>query len=584
MVIAAATVIAYFPVWHGGFIWDDDYYITHNPLLIAQDGLRRIWFSLDSPSQYFPLVYTTFRIERGLWGLDPTGYHCVNFVLHIANALLLWWLLVRLKVPGGWLAAAIFALHPVQVESVAWITERKNVLMGFFFLLTLHAWVKFIDPGTKKRVLVYTMGLIFYALALSAKTTACTLPAALLLILWLQKRDIDYRRIVQVIPFVILGVGMGLVAIWWERYHQGTRGTLFALGPLERVLIASRGVWFYLSKLLWPSDLMFLYPKWNIQATDPRAYFWVLAGVLMCVAIYFSRRWFGRSVETAALFFVTTLGPVLGLIMLYTFRYTFVSDHYQYLASIGVFALIGAGAIRLAKSMKYGRQGLWVATCLILFSLGFLTWRQSATYRDLDTLWQTTIARNPSCETCYNNLGTILMRKGQVDGAIGYYEKATEISPHDAEPESNLGYALLAKGRPDEAIVHSQKALELDPNFAQAYHVLGDIYLAKNDFDRAITAYQNALRRQPDDVTGRGNLGISLTAVGKTGEALDQFEAAVRLDPSSAQAHYNLGYLLVRMGEPQKAAPHLTEALRLKPDYVQAREQLHELGLAAPSR
>src|SRR5207249_3190776 len=199
-------------------------------------------------------VYTTFRIEHELWGLNPAGYHWVNLLLHVANALLVWRVLVRLNVPGAWLAAAIFALHPVQVESVAWITEQKNVLMGFFFLLTLLAWTAFVDQGTARPWRLYAVALFFYILALSAKTTACTLPAALLLILWLKGKAIDRRRLIEVLPFLILGLSMGLLAVWWERYHQGTHGALFALSPLERTLVASRAVWFYLSKLIWPSS------------------------------------------------------------------------------------------------------------------------------------------------------------------------------------------------------------------------------------------------------------------------------------------------------------------------------------------
>src|SRR5256886_4643479 len=195
--LAAVTVLAYRPAWNGGFIWDDDDCVTNNELLTAPDGLRRIWFSLDSPSQYFPLVYSTFRIEHALWGLNPAGYHWTNLLLHVANALLVWRLLARLKIPGAWLAGAIFALHPVQVESVAWITERKNVLMGFFFLLALLAWTAFVDQRTKRAWLFYGLALVFYALGLLAKTTACTLPAALLLILWLQKKPINWERILQ---------------------------------------------------------------------------------------------------------------------------------------------------------------------------------------------------------------------------------------------------------------------------------------------------------------------------------------------------------------------------------------------------
>src|SRR6266436_3039651 len=329
LLLAALTILVYRPAWNGGFLWDDDAYVTNNDLLTASDGLRRIWFSLDSPSQYFPLVYTTFRIERALWGLNPSGYHWVNLLLHVANALLVWRALARLNVLGAWLAGAVFALHPVQVESVAWITERKNVLMGFFFLLTLLAWVAFVDQRTKRPWLFYVLALILYLLALSAKTTACTLPAALFLILWLENQRISWKRIFQIVPFVVLGLSMGSLAIWWERYHQGTSRAIFTfLNPIERILVASRAVWFYLSKLIWPSKLTFIYPRWDIASTHLLDYVWLLAGLIGCMVIYFLRRDLGRSIEVAAAFFVATLGPVLGFIMLYTFRYTFVADHY----------------------------------------------------------------------------------------------------------------------------------------------------------------------------------------------------------------------------------------------------------------
>src|ERR1041384_661079 len=311
VVLTALTIFVYRPAWHGGFLWDDDAYIINNELLTAADGWQRIWFSLDSPSQYFPLTYSTFRIEHALWGLNTTGYHWINLLLHVGNALLIWAVLARLKVPGSWLAAAIFALHPVQVESVAWITERKNVLMGFFFLLTLVAWIAFVDERTRRPWILYCLSLVFYVLALSAKATACTLPAALFLILWLQKKPMTMRRLLQIVPFFLLGVAMGLLVVWWERYHQGTNRDVFTfLNPVERILVASRAVWFYLSKIFWPSNLTFIYPRWNIAPADLVDYTWLLAGVITCGAIYFLRRYLGRSIEVAAGFFVATLSPV----------------------------------------------------------------------------------------------------------------------------------------------------------------------------------------------------------------------------------------------------------------------------------
>ena len=333
LLLIAAVVVAYQPVWHAGFIWDDDDYVTENPLLTARDGLKRIWFSLDSPSQYFPMVYTVFRIERSFWGLNPAGYHWLNILLHAANAVLLWQLLRRLNVPGAWFGAAIFALHPVNVESVAWITELKNVLSLFFCLLALLAWVRFVEDRAGWKWC--SLALLFHAMALCSKTTACTLPAALLLILWLKRKPIGWRRLFQVAPFLVLGVGMGLVTVWWERFHQGTRGSDFAMNWTERLLVASRAVWFYAAKLVWPVHLAFSYPRWNIHASDPFAYTWLLAGTGACGLIWILRRRAGRSIEVAAVFYLATLSPLLGFIMLYTFRYTLVADHYQYAAMIG---------------------------------------------------------------------------------------------------------------------------------------------------------------------------------------------------------------------------------------------------------
>ena len=525
LVLCVVAVAAYRPAWHGGFIWDDDRYVTHNYLLTTPDGLRRIWFSLDAPSQYFPLAYTVLRFERALWGLNPTGYHWLNILLHVANALLVWRILARLSIPGSWLASAIFALHPVQVESVAWISELKNVLMGFFFLLTLLAWIEHVDATAKRRRIFYLAAVLFYLLALFAKSTACTLPAALLLILWLKKKAIGRREVLEILPFVVLALGVGLLAVWWEKYHQGTR-VLVALTPIERLLIASRAVWFYLSKIFWPSDLTFIYPRWQIDVANPLAYFWIIAAVAAGLLIYYGRRFVGRSAEVAALFFVTTLGPVVGFIMLYTFRYTFVADHYQYLASIGPIALVSAGLVRLGQAMRQTRWLIAVVSFIMLASLSALTWRQSSSYRDLETLWRTTIAKNPSCWMAYNNLGVVQFQKGDLDDAIEKYEQSLRLNPDYPEAHYNLGSALLQEGQIEEAIEHSRKALQLQPSDPDAHVVLGNAFMAKQDVDGAINQYAQALALRPDDSTAHYNLATALREKGEFEQAAREYEKA----------------------------------------------------------
>src|SRR6266480_2984652 len=575
VVLTGVTILAYRPAWHGGFLWDDDDYIIKNELLTAPDGWQRIWFSLDSPSQYFPFTYSTFRIEHALWGLNTTGYHWVNLLLHVGSALLVWAVLARLRVPGAWLAAAIFALHPVQVESVAWITERKNVLMGFFFLLTLLAWIAFVNERTRRQWIFYCLALIFYMLALSAKATACTLPAALFLILWLQKKPITMRRVIQVVPFVVLGIGMGLVAVWWERYHQGTnRGVFPFLSPIERILVASRAVWFYLSKIFWPSNLTFIYPRWNISPADLLDYIPLLACIAACVAIYFLRRYVGRSVEVATAFFVATLSPVLGFIMLYTFRYTFVADHYQYLACIGPIALASAGLVNLADVSKTSRTLIFnVALCVVAL-LATLTWRQAAMYGNIETLWRTTLSRNPSCWMAHNNLGIVLFEKGQLDDAIVHYRTTLQMQPNFWDADYNLGTALLGKGHVDEAIFYCDKAVRMQPTDPDAQVALANALLQKRRIDDAIAHYQKAVAIRPDYFLARYGLGQALLERGKLDAAIEHSRAALLIQPNNADCHTILAIALDEEGQSVEAIKHYEKALQISPQSVSALNNL----------
>ncbi len=505
LLLAALTIFVYRPSWNGGFLWDDDDYITHNELLTAPDGLRRIWFSLDSPSQYFPLVYTTFRIEHALWGMNPIGYHWINLILHVANALLVWRVLARLNVPGSWLAGAIFALHPVQVESVAWITERKNVLMGFFFLLTLLAWIAFIDERTKRPWRFYALALILYLLALSAK-----------------------------------------------------------------VLVASRAVWFYLGKLIWPGNLTFIYPKWQISSTHLPDYMWLLVGIGLCVAIYFLRRYVGRSVEVAAGFFVATLSPVLGFIMLFTFRYTFVADHYQYLACIGPIALVSAGVVSLADMLKDYRVFILTAALFVVATLAVLTWRQSAMYGDIETLWRITLKRNPECWMAHTNLGIVLLQKGQLDDGIAQYRAALQMQPDSWDAEYNLGTALVTKGEVDEAILHCERAVAMQPNDPDSQVSLGNALLQKKRIDEAIVHYQNALGIRPDYSLAHYGLGRAFLEKGEADNAIQHFRTALVIRPDDADCHTVLAVALDEKGETPEAIHHYEKALVIFPKSISA--------------
>lgn len=556
--IAIVTAIAYQPAWHGGFIWDDDAYVTHNPLLTAPDGLRRIWFSLDSPSQYFPLVYTTFRFERALWGLNTTGYHLVNITLHIVNALLVWRVLVRLAVPGAMLAAAIFALHPVHVESVAWITERKNVLMGVFFLLTLICWVNFLEPAARDRWRQYVFALICYALALFSKTNACTIPAALLLICWLKHERISLRRLGEVSPFVLLGIAMGAVTIWWERFHQGTRGAFFELGALERLLVASRAIWFYLGKLFWPAKLTFIYPRWEISAADPGGYVWIAALLAAAVIIYLLRGRFGRGPEVATVFYIATLSPLLGLIMLYTFRYTFVADHYQYLASIGPIAL-GSAALWRVERLR------WFAATAVTILLAVLTWNQARMYSNIEALWRTTIARSPQSWMAYNNLGIELARQGRHVDAIGAYRETVALQRDYPEGHYNLCISLLATGDVTGAIDEGRTAIRLSRNNAEAHVALGNAFATAGRREEARAEYERAVTLRPADLDAQYNLGLLLFQMQRAQDAVPHFEQ-VLAQRDDLKARVGLANALLALHRTDQAIAQFSAALQAAPD------------------
>ena len=562
--LVAATILAYQRVWHAGFIWDDDVYVTGNRLLSAPDGLRRIWFSLESPSQYFPLVYTTFRFEHWLWGNNPTGYHWTNILLHASNAVLVWRLLSRLRVAGAWFAAALFALHPVQVESVAWITERKNVLMGFFFLLALLFWARFLDRPPKSKW--YWLALGCYALALFSKTTACTIPAALFLILWLKHEPITWNRAGQIAPFVALGIGMGLVTIWWERFHIGTQGQVFAIGLPERLLIASRAIWFYLGKLVWPTHLSFSYPHWTISAMDPADYVWLIATGALGVAIFTARRYFGRGIEVAALFFVATLSPMLGFIMLYTFRFSFVADHYQYLACIGPLSVVAAGMATASDLVRGQQRFLKPILCgLVVVGLAVRTWQQSGSYADIETLWRSVIAANPESWMAHNNLGARLAQTARLDEAFVLYDKALKLNPTYAEAYYNLGNAFLRARRTEEAMQQYNKALELEPRISGAHANIADILLRRGEVAEAIKQIEIALQINEANAAYHKFLADALRRTGRADEVVAHYNRALELDPGAAEAHYNLGKTLREMGREEEALSHFQKAAELDP-------------------
>ena len=608
--IIAACIIVYAPAMRGEFIWDDETYVVENKLLTEPDGLYRIWFTTDSPSQYFPLVYTTFRFEHKLWGLNPLGYHIVNLALHIANSLLLWLLIFRLGIPAAWLAAAIFALHPVQVESAAWITERKNVLMTFFLFLSLLTWFQFIEGPRQsgRRWGIYFLSLLLYALALFSKTTACTLPAALVLILWFKRIRLDKKRWLEIVPYLLLGLAMSLVTMWWE-YIMFIGGTTLKLSRPERVLLASRALWFYLGKLVWPTDVTFSYPKWNISVTDPYQYIWLIAWVIAGWCTWHWREKIGRGFIAAIVFFVVTLLPMIGFLSLYTFRYTYVADHYQYVACIGPILLAAAGWHRLAGRLdERKRHFAVVLPVFVLIVLGVLSRQQCHAYKSLENLYGDIIRKNPGSWMAHNNLALHYKSLDRFDDSVRYYKKALQIGPNEVQSLVNLGIVLGLQGKEDEAMYYFKRTLQVDPNssdahfnigtmlgswgkfeesashlyravqskpdYAEAHSNLGMALGSLGRYDEAVVHYRQALEIKPDMADTLNNLAVTLRLQGKFDEAVSHFKQALKIDPNYADAHNNLGITLGMQGKFDEAIGHFQAALRIRPDFAEAKTNL----------
>ncbi len=541
LLLVVITMAAYLPSWSGTPIWDDDAHLT-KPALRSLDGLARIWTQPGATQQYYPLVHTLFWVEHRLWGDWPAGYHLLNILLHCTSALLLVGILRQLGIPGAWLAAAIFALHPIQVESVAWISELKNTLSGVFYFSSASAYLKF---DRTRNLGFYASALLLFALGLLSKTVIATLPAAMLVIFWWKRGKLSWREdLLPLIPFFLLGTAAGLFTAWAERNLIGAEGSDFNYSFIERILIAGRAIWFYLSKLFWPIDLIFVYPQWQVSQMVWWQYLFPTALLfLLAVLGWLSRRC--RAPLAALLFFVVTLFPVLGFLNVYPFRYSLVADHFQYLACLGIIALVASGIVLRLQHWRLWLHPSGSLLCgALLASLTILTWHQSTMYSDVETLWRTTIERNPRAWMAHNNLGAVLLQAGEVDEAIVHFRKALAIKADHVEAQANLGNALLQKGKLDEAIAQYDKALEIKSDYPEVHYNLGNALLQKGQVDEAIAHYEKALAIKPDYADVHNNLGIVLLQKGQVDEAIAHYQRALEINPQDVQARANLAWAL----------------------------------------
>jgi tetratricopeptide (TPR) repeat protein len=567
------TGLAYQPVWQAGFIWDDDDHLTANPAMTAPHGLKMIWSSL-AVSRYYPLTLTTFWLERRLWGLDPRPYHLVNVAVHAANGVLIFLLLRRWRTPGAWLAAMMWVLHPVNVESVAWITELKNTQSGLLFFLSILA---FLRVDTKKNHRWYALALVCGLAAMLSKPSTVVLPVVLLLCVWWERGMWRRADVMRITPFFVMALGMSVLTVIEQRRMVLVTGTReWPLGPAERLGIAGKAIWFYVAKAVWPVRLTFIYPHWDVDASSPLSWMPLAAAVIVGMILWNRRGFPGcRAALFGWVFFVVALMPVLGFADVFYFRYSFVADHFQYLAIAGMMSVAaGVGTTICDRVARWGKPIGAAAATITLIALGCLTWKQAHIYRDAQTVWQDTLAKDPRCWMAHLHVGLHLLELGQVQEAIRHDERAVQIAPDSELAQYDLGAALSQAGRFDEAIAHFQEAVRIDPRDIKAHTNLGNVLQQRGRAAEAVGEYEQALQIDPDDVVVHSDLGSALLRAGQTEAAIGEYERAIRLNPDYAEAHNNLAVAFQYLGRWTEAIVEYQQAVRIKPDDVEARYNL----------
>ena len=532
LALGLLVVGSYVPTFFAGFVWDDE--IITEAVVRDWSGLWHIWFSpteIKREGHYWPLVYTTFWLEHKLWGYAPTGYHVVNVLLHLGNVLLLWRLAGRLTVPGAWLLAAVFAVHPLHVESVAWVIERKDLLSTLFYLAAFSTWVHFAEEsrpefGWRR----YLLALALFVLGLLCKSIVVTLPAALLIWHWWQCGRVTGVDLLRLAPFF----AVGLIVVVADTLFYYSRETV-SLGYLmvERVLIAAHALWFYAGKLLWPVDLAVIYPHWDVGVTNPLAWAYVVAAVALAAGLWFLRHRIGRGPLAGVLFFAVTLTPMLGFVDFGYMQFSFVADRYQYLAGIGVTAvLVGAavhGAGRLPETWQKGTAGV---AAVILLLLGTLTWQQAGVYRDEVTFFTHVVSYNPTARGAQQNLGHALLAVQRPEEALTASLIATEQDPDDIKAHANVGVALIRLGRLDEAERRLRHTLKLDPRSVIVIQNLGESLRKQGRFEEALEFYRAATQMDSGNALPHAAMGDALFHLKRYEESLRSFDRALALDPT----------------------------------------------------
>lgn len=573
--LVALVVSSYLPaiLW-GGFVWDDVQYISGEPALRDWDGLWRIWFAPSEVREphYWPLTYTSFWLEHKLWGSEPAGYHLSNVLLHGANALLLWRILAHLAAPGAWLVAAIFAVHPLQVEAVAWTIERKDLLSGLFYLACVWAWLPFLQgaahqgrlggegaASAAERRWRYCLSLALLAAGMLSKNIVVTLPAALAILHWWRNGRVAWRTLLLLAPLFVLA--LGIVALDLRQVARATPAA-FDHSPVERLLIASRALWFYVGKLAWPADLAVVYPRWEVHAGDLAAWLGLGAAAALAGTLWRLGDRIGRGPLAGAAFYAGTLSPTLGFVDHSYMLFSFVADRYQYLAGIGVLAVaVGAATVSVKRLPTAWRAGAAGGAAAALLLLGALTWRQASIYSDDLRFFRHVIAHNPEAAGAHLNLAQALIDENRPEEAAAAAQIAVRQRPSSHDARINLGIALSHLERFEEAERHFREALEIAPNESESHVNLGVLLGRRNRLDEAEASLQRALAIDPGNSHALRNLAKLQDIRAQPEAALATYGRLIERGAADAADYAAKGDLLFRLQRYEEARAAWRQAL-----------------------
>ncbi len=570
------VAVSYFPALAAGFVWDDEILIRAMPIH-TWSGLAQIWFTPSALRQYeghyWPLLYTTFWLEHKLWGLTPLGYHLVNLLLHTGAVLLLWRLLRQLGVPGAWFAAAVFAVHPLHVESVAWVIGRKDILVTLFYLSSVLAYVRFAEmPRGGRRGGQYLLAMALFVLGLLSKSVTITLPVALLLWHWWRHGRVTLADFSRTLPFFLVGLGITLADY---SYYANNEQISFAYTLLERGLIAARALVFYAGKLLWPAGLIGVYPHWEPGIGDLLAWGCAVGGAAVVAVLWHRRRQLGRGPLAGLLFFAVALSPVLGFVDFGYMQFSFVADRYQYLAGIGLIAVMVAAAGRAcqwglgmlpAPRTRPARLAIGAVGAAILAVAGLLTWNHAGLYRDNGTFFTHVIAHNPQARGAHHNLANHLLAEGRHEEAHAAYQTALELRPDNPELLVGIGTLLSKQGHYEEALARYREALRLNPKHQIAMRNIAEVLMNQGRHAEGLAVAQKVIARYPDNASAHQLAGYGLFHLNRKAEALRYYDRALALDPNLKGAHNNLAIHLEAEGHDREALAAFQAALERQPD------------------